>query len=118
MQRLVSGLRKNNKYDGAFVPRLALTKKIENFHFKMLYSKSFRSPSLQNVALDTTGAQPERSNVFEFELDISSRLKCFLRVNVFHISTKDVIIYGSSGEGDEFNEWYENYENQERWELK
>jgi hypothetical protein len=35
---------KNNRYKGAFVPRLALTKKIENLHFKMLYSNSFRSP--------------------------------------------------------------------------
>lgn len=101
---------KNNKYDGAFVPRLALTKKIENLHFKILYSKSFRSPSLQNVALDTTGAEPERSNVFEFELGYQFTPEMLLAVNAFHISSKDVIIYGSSGEGDEFEEWYENYE--------
>jgi outer membrane receptor for ferrienterochelin and colicin len=101
---------KNNKYDGAFVPRLALTKKIENLHFKILYSKSFRSPSLQNVALDTTGAQPEKSNVFEFELGYQFTPEMLLAFNAFHISTKDVIIYGSSGEGDEFKEWYENYD--------
>ena len=27
-----------------------------------------------------------------------------------HISTRDVIIYGSEGEGDTFKEWYESYE--------
>jgi hypothetical protein len=33
-----------------------------------------------------------------------------LALNAFHISTHDVIIYGSEGEGDTFNEWYESYE--------
>jgi outer membrane cobalamin receptor len=101
---------KNNFYDGAFVPRIALTKKIENFHFKVLFSKSFRSPSLQNVELDTTGANPERSNVFEFELGYQFTPEMLLAVNAFHISTKDVIIYGSRGEGETFEEWYENYD--------
>ncbi len=99
---------KNNRYDGAFVPRLALTKKIENLHFKILYSKAFRSPSLQNVQLDTTGAKPERSNVFEFELGYQFTPEMLLAVNAFHISTKDIIIYGSKGEGDTFKEWYES----------
>jgi outer membrane receptor for ferrienterochelin and colicin len=101
---------KNNKYDGAFVPRVALTKKIENLHFKVLYSASFRSPSLQNVQLDTTGAAPERSNVFEFELGYQFTPEMLLALNAFHISTRDVIIYGSEGEGDDFNEWYESYD--------
>jgi outer membrane cobalamin receptor len=101
---------KNNRYAGAFVPRLALTKKIENLHVKILYSKSFRSPSLQNVQLDTTGAKPERSNVFEFEVGYQFTPEMLLSINAFHISTKDIIIYGSKGEGDDFEEWYENYE--------
>lgn len=101
---------KNNRYDGAFVPRIALTKKIENLHFKVLFSKSFRSPSLQNVQLDTTGANPERSNVFEFELGYQFTPEMLLAVNAFHISTKDVIIYGSRGDGEDFEEWYENYQ--------
>ncbi|HEX6223526.1 MAG TPA: TonB-dependent receptor plug domain-containing protein [Chryseolinea sp.] len=101
---------KNNKYDGAFVPRLALTKKIQNLHFKVLYSASFRSPSLQNVQLDTTGAKPERSNVFELEFGYQFTPEMLLAVNAFHISTRDIIIYGSEGEGDTFDEWYENYE--------
>ncbi|MEO7991531.1 MAG: TonB-dependent receptor plug domain-containing protein [Chryseolinea sp.] len=99
---------KNNRYNGAFVPRLALTKKIENLHFKILYSKSFRSPSLQNIQLDTTGAKPEKSNVFEFELGYQFTPKMLLAVNTFYISTNDIIIYGSKGEGDTFKEWYES----------
>lgn len=101
---------KNNKYDAAFVPRIALTKKIENLHFKVLYSASFRSPSLQNVQLDTTGAAPEKSNVFEFEFGYQFTPEMLLALNAFHISTRDVIIYGSEGEGETFDEWYESYE--------
>jgi outer membrane receptor for ferrienterochelin and colicin len=101
---------KNNKYDAAFVPRIALTKKIENLHFKVLYSASFRSPSLQNVQLDTTGAAPERSNVFEFEFGYQFTPEMLLALNAFHISTRDVIVYGSEGEGESFDEWYESYD--------
>jgi outer membrane receptor for ferrienterochelin and colicin len=100
---------KNNRYSGAFVPRLALTRKIENLHFKVLFSKAFRSPSLQNVLLDSTGAEPERSNVFEFEIGYQFTPEMLLAVNAFHITTKDIIVYGSAGEGDSFDEWYENY---------
>lgn len=101
---------KNNKYDAAFVPRIALTKKIENLHFKVLYSASFRSPSLQNVQLDTTGAAPEKSNVFEFEFGYQFTPEMLLALNAFHISTRDVIVYGSEGEGESFDEWYESYD--------
>lgn len=100
---------KNNRYDGAFVPRIALTKKIENLHFKILYSKSFRSPSLQNVQLHVTGAKPEKSNVYEFELGYQFTPEMLLAFNAFHISTKDIIIYSSSGEGETFEESYENF---------
>lgn len=97
---------KNNRYNGAFVPRLALTRKIENLHFKILYSTAFRSPSLQNVLLDTTGAKPEKSNVFEFEVGYQFTPEMLLAVNAFSITTKDIIIYGSDDDG---GEWYENY---------
>lgn len=99
---------KNTKFDAAFVPRVALTKKIQNFHFKALYSASFRSPSIYNVLIDTTGAKPERSNVFEFELGYQFTPEMLLSLNAFYISTQDVIVYGSEGEGDDFHEWYES----------
>ena len=60
---------KNNRYGAAFVPRIALTKKIQNFHFKLLYSQAFRAPSLQNINIALDGViKPEKSNVFEIEL--------------------------------------------------
>lgn len=101
---------KNNRYDGAFVPRMALTKKIENLHFKLLYSRAFRSPSIQNVKLDTTGALPEISDVFELEMGYQFTPEMLLAVNAFYLATKDVLIYGFEETDADFNEWYENYD--------
>ncbi|NBP69500.1 MAG: hypothetical protein EBU52_12215, partial [Cytophagia bacterium] len=101
---------KNNRYDGAFVPRMALTKKIENLHFKLLYSRAFRSPSIQNIRLDTTGALPEISDVFELEMGYQFTPEMLLSVNAFSLSTNDVLIYGSRETDAGFKEWYENYE--------
>jgi outer membrane receptor for ferrienterochelin and colicin len=100
---------KNNRYGAAFVPRIALTKKIQNFHFKILYSQAFRAPSLQNINIALDGEiKPEKSNVFELELGYQFTPEMLLAVNAFSIKTNDVLVYGSEGEGDDFSEWYEN----------
>jgi outer membrane cobalamin receptor len=102
---------KNNRYGAAFVPRIALTKKIENFHFKVLFSQAFRAPSLQNINIALNGqVKPEKSNVFEVELGYQFTPEMLLSVNAFNITTKNVLVYGSQGSDDEgtFEEWYEN----------
>ncbi|HMG88818.1 MAG TPA: TonB-dependent receptor, partial [Chryseolinea sp.] len=87
----------------------ALTKKIENFHFKLLYSQAFRAPSLQNINIALGGTiKPEKSDVFEIELGYQFTPEMLLSVNAFSIKTSEVLIYGSEGEGDDFSEWYEN----------
>jgi outer membrane receptor for ferrienterochelin and colicin len=101
---------KNNRFGAAFVPRVALTKKIENLHFKVLYSQAFRAPSIQNVNLAKDGTvTPEKSNVFEFELGYQFTPEMLLAVNAFSLTTKDILTYGSEGTGGEdFVEWYDN----------
>jgi outer membrane receptor for ferrienterochelin and colicin len=101
---------KNNRSGAAFVPRMALTKKIENFHFKILYSQAFRTPSIQNINLARTGTvDPEKSDVFEFELGYQFTPEMLLAVNAFSLTTRDILTYGSEGTGGEdFTEWYEN----------
>ena len=100
---------RNSRSGAAFVPRLALTKKIENFHFKVLFSQAFRTPSIQNINIALTGdAKPEKSNVFELELGYQFTPEMLLAVNGYSITTRDVLIYGSEGDGATFNEWYEN----------
>ncbi len=101
---------KNNRYGAAFVPRIAVTKKIENFHFKVLYSQAFRAPSLQNINLALNGhIKPEKSDVLEVEVGYQFTPQMLLALNAFSITTRDVMIYGSTGEGETFVEWYENY---------
>lgn len=101
---------RNNVYGSAFVPRIALTKKIENLHFKLLYSRAFRAPSLMNVNEALGGEiKPEQSDAIEMELGYQFTPSMLLSLNAFSLTTNNVIIYGSSGEGDTFEEWYENY---------
>ena len=100
---------KSDRYRFAFVPRLAVTKKIENFHFKVLYSQAFRAPSIQNINLALTGEiEPEMSDVFEAEFGYQFTPEMLFAVNSFRITTTDILTYGSEGSGDDFVEWYDN----------
>lgn len=95
---------RNNAYGDAFVPRVALTKKIENLHFKILYSQSFRAPSIENINLAYDGEmKPEKSQVFETEVGYQFTPEMLLAVNVFSLHTKDVIVYLGS------DDVYKNY---------
>jgi outer membrane receptor for ferrienterochelin and colicin len=100
---------KNSRTDGAFVPRLALTKKIENFHFKALFSEAFRTPSIENVNIEYNGEKikPERATVFELEVGYQFTPEMLLSVNGFSLSTKDVIIYGFYPNSTD--DYYRNY---------
>jgi outer membrane cobalamin receptor len=85
---------KNNRAGDAFVPRLALTKKIENFHFKVLYSQAFRSPALENLHLSFGGNMvPEKSSITEVELGYQFTPEMLFSVNAFVINTNNVIIF-------------------------
>jgi len=99
---------RNNQYGSAFVPRVALTKKIQNFHFKVLYSQAFRAPAIENINLAIGGTgdiKPEKSNVFELELGYQFTPEMLLAVNAFNILTRKTIVYGSDAEEGT----YENY---------
>jgi outer membrane receptor for ferrienterochelin and colicin len=101
---------KNNRYGAAFVPRLALTKKIQNLHFKVLYSQAFRAPSIQNINIALGGKiKPEKSNVFEAEIGYQFTPEMLLTINGYSITTKNILTYGSQGTaGVDFVEWYAN----------
>jgi outer membrane cobalamin receptor len=98
---------KNNRAGDAFVPRLALTKKIENFHFKVLYSQAFRSPAIENQHLALNGkVVPEKSNVAEVELGYQFTPEMLLAVNAFYLNTTNVITYEYLADG---TEGYQNF---------
>ena len=100
---------RNNQYGDAFVPRLALTKKIENFHFKVLYSQSFRAPSIENINLSAdANIKPENSQVLELELGYQFTPEMLLAVNAFNLRTQDVIVYAVSADNLDEGQ-YENF---------
>jgi outer membrane cobalamin receptor len=94
---LTLGFRYDNHsaFGSAFVPRFALTKRIDNFHFKALYSHSYRAPGIENITLNPA-IRPERSRVTELELGYQFTPDMLLSVNAFDVQTKDVIIYFST----------------------
>ncbi|MFL5764273.1 MAG: TonB-dependent receptor plug domain-containing protein [Bacteroidia bacterium] len=84
----------HSAYGSAFVPRLGLTKKIDKFHFKLLYSNSFRAPSIENINLaDSTGIAPENTRVAELELGYEIGRNSIVTVNLFDINTSNAIVY-------------------------
>lgn len=97
----------HSAFGAAFVPRAALTKRIDNFHFKLLYSQAYRAPGIENLNF-TPDIKPERSAVAELELGYQFTPEMLLSSNFFHIRTKDIIVYGFDVITEE--ESYLNYE--------
>ena len=114
LANITAGFRyeRNNRYGDAFVPRLALTKKIENLHFKVLFSQAFRAPSIENINIAEGGTiKPEKSNVFEAELGYQFTPETVFSVNAFSLSTNNVIIYQSESiSTTETVEYYKNFD--------
>ncbi|MCP4149233.1 MAG: TonB-dependent receptor plug domain-containing protein, partial [bacterium] len=102
----------HSEFGSSFVPRFALTKIINKFHFKALYSKAFRAPSIHNISdfCSTRGEEnasikPENTTVLELEAGYQLSKKMFITANLFDIKVKDPIVYYYD-EGDK----YDNYE--------
>jgi outer membrane receptor protein involved in Fe transport len=94
---------KQNVYGDAFVPRLGLTKKFNRFHFKLLYSNSFRSPAIENIEYSPGHIiHPERTQVEELELGYQITRKSILTVNFFDITTDQPIVYYSVAQADAY----------------
>ena len=94
---------KHNVYGDAFVPRIGLTKKYNRFHFKALYSNSFRAPAIENIDYSgSTGIHPERTQVGEIELGYQITHNSIFTINFFDITTKNPIIYYTVGASDAY----------------
>jgi len=94
---------KQNLYGDAFVPRVGLTKKYNRFHFKALYSNSFRAPALENIEYSPNGnISPEHTQVAELELGYQLTHKSIFTINFFNITTKNAIIYETVGQYDAY----------------
>lgn len=84
----------NTGYPESFVPRIGLTKKIEVFSFKLLYSSAFRSPGIEDIDFSAEGKlKPEMTNVLELETGCEISSNVYVTLNLFDITTKNPIVY-------------------------
>ncbi len=84
----------NSGFGDAFVPRLAFTKKIGQFNYKILYNESFKAPTIANVDAQTeSGIRAELNRSIEFELGYLVGRKGFISANVFQVMSQNPIVY-------------------------
>jgi len=99
----------HSAFGGAFVPRIGLTKKINKFHYKVLFGRSFRAPSIENINdADSTGIKPEFTNVAECELGYQINKNSIFSFNVFDITTTQPIVFYTAFDSTN-EEYYKNF---------
>ncbi len=107
---LTTGMRLdyNTQYGFAFSPRLALTRRHEGFHFKLLIDGAYRAPTIGNIALSFNGEyqltadssqvelvqqiQPERTFSIEGEMGYKINEKMYVTVNVYNMTIFNPIV--------------------------
>ncbi len=91
---LTVGARVDNhsQFGSAFSPRIGITKIFDKVHTKLLYSRAFRAPAIENINFNP-GITPERTGVAEIELGYKLNEKNFFTVNFYDISINDPIVY-------------------------
>jgi outer membrane receptor for ferrienterochelin and colicin len=114
ISNLIIGARfdKNNAYGQAFVPRIGSTKIFNRFHYKLLFGRSFRAPSIANInSADSSGIRPEYSDVVELEAGYKITKNSFFTINLFDITTtKPIVFYASIADSTgEISEYYTNF---------
>lgn len=87
----------HSRFGNSFVPRLGVTKVLDRLHFKLLASRAFRAPGIENLAL-TPDIRPERTTVYEGELGYQLSDQLFASMNVFDIQIQSPIVYSVDAE--------------------
>ena len=89
----------NSAYGSSFVPRLGLTKVVDRFHAKVLYSEAFRAPSIENIRI-TADILPERTHALEAELGYQLGDHVYAGLNAFDVTIDKPIVYFYDGATD------------------
>jgi outer membrane receptor protein involved in Fe transport len=71
---------------------MGLTKTFGPFHYKLLASRAFRAPSIENLA-QTPDVKSERTTVYEIELGYRIHPSLFAVVNGYDITIERPIVY-------------------------
>lgn len=77
---------------GSFVPRAGATKTFGPFHFKLLYSRAFRAPSIGDLS-QNLDVKAETTTVAEVELGYCLHPTLFAVLNGFDISIDKPFVY-------------------------
>ncbi|PIP79051.1 MAG: hypothetical protein COW84_10355 [Gammaproteobacteria bacterium CG22_combo_CG10-13_8_21_14_all_40_8] len=89
----------NSRVGSSFLPRVGYTNAWKKAHLKVLWSKAFRTPVVQNYVdfndpfTGATGIKPESTTVFEIETGYQISNKLMLTANVYDIKITDPILY-------------------------
>lgn len=92
----------NGIYGNAFVPRIALTKKIKKINLKMILNKSFRAPTIENMNSNRE-IKPETTFSGELEVGYLFTPHILISANLFDMSIKDGIVYDVDPISFEYN---------------
>lgn len=90
----IAGFRYNHNemYGSSLVPRFGITMARDRYHVKALYSKSFRSPSTDNITI-SPDIKSESTDVAEIEAGTKIGNDAYLTLNAFNIRSSNVILY-------------------------
>jgi outer membrane receptor protein involved in Fe transport len=88
----------NSQFGDAFVPRVALSKSLGDFHLKLLASRAFRTPSMLAIYWQNPDLKPEFSESYEAEVGYSLASDMQVTVNVFDLRLDHAITYDGSYE--------------------
>jgi outer membrane cobalamin receptor len=83
---------KHSQFDSDFVPRVAFTKVMGDYHIKAMFSKAYRNPSIMNIACNAD-IKPEKTTIYELETGAKVSDRLFLTANVFDVEIRDPIVY-------------------------
>ncbi|MDP2315770.1 MAG: TonB-dependent receptor plug domain-containing protein [Pseudomonadota bacterium] len=97
----------HSAYGGSLVPRAVITKVFEPFHAKLLYSRAFRAPGVQNVNLNPE-VEPERTSALEAEVGARIGPYMLATVNAFDLTITDPIVFGGEQVDGTLVETYRN----------
>ena len=95
----------HSQFGAAFAPRVGITKVVNKFHAKLLYSRAYRAPGIENINLNPS-ITPEKTNVLELEFGYRLSEKMLLQANLFDITIDNPIVFFYDEAKD-----FESYEN-------
>ncbi len=76
----------------SYVPRTGITKVKDGYHLKALYSRSFRTPSIENINLNPD-IKPEKLVSYELEFGKKLSSNSYLTSNIYLMKSTNTIIF-------------------------